>query len=270
MYCIWLLMCCNVTLSQSLRYNIAQPYISLSAYSTEQKNPLSFTSNQAALASIKSAGAGVYAEQRFLLAATSAYTAAIALPTNLGNFGLQLNYAGFSNFNENKIGIAYAKKLGKAIDLGVQFNHYSYQIPGYNTASTIFFEIGTIIHLTDKLIGGFHIYNPIGGRLSKTEDDKLSSVYKFGLGYDASENFNISTEIIKEENKTVNIVAGFQYHFAKQFFLGGGFISQTSSPYAGAGIGWKNLRLDVSASYHSQLGFSPGILLVINFESKKK
>ena len=48
-----------------------------------------------------------------------------------------------------------------------------------------------------------------------------------------------------------------------------GIASENESPYAGAGVSWNNLRLDISASYHPQLGFSPGLMLIVNFKSKK-
>ncbi|MGB4844975.1 MAG: hypothetical protein WBP16_10950 [Ferruginibacter sp.] len=258
----------NTAFTQSLRYSLAQPYISLSAYSQQQNDPLSFTGNQAALAQSKNAGVGVFGERRFMLNETSAYTLATSLPTRLGNFGIQLNYAGFKNFNENKIGLAYARKLGKLVDVGVQFNYYSYRIPAYGNASTINFEIGAMLHLTDKLNAGVHVYNPVGGKLGKDSEEKLASAYKIGLGYDASEKFFISAEIIKEEDNPVNVIAGLQYQFAKQFFAKAGFISESSTAYAGAGVAWKSLRLDVSSSYHPQLGFSPGILLIMNFKPK--
>jgi opacity protein-like surface antigen len=257
-------------MAQSLRYTLAQPYISLSAYSQKQNDPLSFTGNQAALAGAKSAGIGVFSERRFLLAEISAYTLAASVPTRLGNFGIQINYAGFKNFNENKIGLAYARKLGILADVGVQFNYYGYRVPSYGNASAVNFEIGAILHLTGKLNAGLHIYNPIGGKLGKSKEEKLASAYKIGIGYDASEKFLISGEIIKEEEKSVNVIAGLQYHFAKQFFAKAGFISESTTAYAGAGVGWKNLRLDLSSGYHPQLGFSPGILLIMNFKAKQE
>ena len=256
----------NSVTAQSLRYALAQPYISLSAYSVQQNNALSFTGNQAALAGVKNAGIGIYGERRFMLSETSVYTLAGSLPTRLGNFGLMINYAGFKNFNENKIGLAYARKLGKFLDVGVQFNYYSYRIPSYGNASTINFEIGAMMHVTDKLNAGIHVYNPVSGKLGKNSGEKLASAYKMGIGYDASDKFFISSEIIKEEDKPVNVIAGLQYRFAKQFFARAGFISETTSAYAGAGVAWKNLRLDISSSYHPQLGFSPGILLIMNFK----
>ncbi len=253
-------------MAQSLRYSLAQPYIGLSAYSVQQNDPMSFTGNQAALAGVKNAGVGVFGERRFMLSETSVYTLAGSLPTKLGNFGLVANYAGFKNFNENKIGLAYARRLGKFLDVGVQFNYYSYRIPSYATASTFNFEIGAIMHVTEKLNAGVHVYNPVAVKIAKGDEEKLAAAYKIGLGYDVSEKFFISTEIIKEEDKAVNVTGGLQYQFAKQFFAKAGFISETSSAYAGAGVCWKNLRLDITSGYHPQLGFTPGILLIMNFK----
>ncbi len=264
--------CHYAVTAQSLRYTLAQPYTALSAYSRQQNDPLSFTGNQAALAQLQHAGFGVYGERRFMLRETAAYTLATSMPTRFGNVGIQLNYAGFKNFNENRIGLAYARKMGKKIDVGVQFNYYSYRVPAYGNASTLNFEMGMMLRLTEKLNAGLHVYNPIGGKLGKSSipgaaDEKIAAAYKLGMGYDVSEQFFISSEIIKEEDKAVTVIAGFQYQFAKQFFVKGGFISESTAVYAGAGIAWKKLRLDITSGYHPRLGFSPGILLIMHFKT---
>ena len=261
---------CQQSFAQSLRYSISMPYTSLGAYSTKQADVFSFGNNQAALASVKTTSVGIYGERRFLLSETSLYSLAAAIPTSLGNFGLQLNYSGFKNFNESKIGLAYSRSLGSKLDIGVQFNYYGYRIPTYGNASTINFEAGAIVHFSEKLNGGIHIYNPVAGKLGKSSDEKLAAAYKLGLGYDASDNFYVSAEIIKEEDKPVNVTGGIQYHFKKQFFVRAGFVSETTSGFGGVGIAWKNLRLDIAANYHPQLGFSPGLLLIANFKGKNK
>lgn len=255
--------------SQTLRYSLSMPYISLGAYSSNQNDPFAFTNNQAALGREKAGSAGVFGEKRFLLKENSLYGLAVAIPTSLGNFGLQLSYAGFKNFNENKIGLAYGRSLSKLLDIGVQFNYYGYRVPQYGNASTVNFELGAMLHFSDKLNGGLHVYNPIGGNLGNESSEKLASGYKLGLGYDASDNFYISAEIIKEEDKPVNVVAGVQYQFLKQFFARVGFMSETGIGFAGLGLGWQNMRLDISGSFHPQLGFSPGILLIIQFKERK-
>ncbi len=253
---------------QAVRQPVSAVYAGLGAYSSKQSDVFSFTNNQAALAGVKQGAAGVYGERRFLLGATSLYTAAVALPTESGNFGISLKYMGFKNFNESQIGLAYARSLGSKVDIGMQFNYYGYRVPAYNSASTINFELGAIVHLSDQLHAGVHVYNPVGGKLSKT-DEKITSAYTFGLGYDASEQFFVSAELVKEENFPVNLNAGFQYQFEKAFFIRGGMASATSLAYGGVGISWSNLRLDVIGSYHPQLGVSPGLLLIVNFNKKQ-
>ncbi len=259
----------NCVNAQSLRRPIAASYIGLGAYSINHTDVFSFSSNQAALSQIKEPAFGVYGEKRFLLSATNMYSAVVAMPTQNGNFGFQVDYFGYKNYNESQLGITYARKLGAKLDLGIKFNYYSFRIPGYQNSSTLNFEIGAIAHLTEKLHAGIHFYNPVGGNLSKTDHEKLGSVYKFGIGYEASDNFLISAEIVKQEDLPINVNAGVQYNFAQQFFARVGIASENESPYAGAGIYWNNLRLDISASYHPQLGISPGLMLIVNFKSKQ-
>jgi hypothetical protein len=266
---LFILFTCK-SFSQALRQPIAARYIGLGAYSLNHIDAFSFTSNQAALAQIKNTAVGVYGERRFLLSSTNYYSAVVAMPTKQGNFGLQADYFGFKNYNESQIGIAYATSLGSKLDIGIKFNYYGFRIPAYGNASAINFELGAIAHLSEKLHMGIHVYNPVGGKLSNADDEKLSSIYKFGIGYEASDNFIISAEIIKEEDQPVNVDVGFQYNFLKQFFVRAGTSTETTNSYVGAGISWKTFRLDITGGYHPQLGFTPGLLLIINFNKKEE
>lgn len=252
--------------AQALRQPIAAKYIGLGAYSLNHVEVFSFTQNQAALVQIKSGDVGIYAEKRFLLTSTNLYSAVAVLPTKQGNFGLQIDYFGYKNYNESQIGLAYAKSLGSKLDVGIKFNYYGFRIPAYGNSSAINFEIGAISHLSEKLHVGIQAYNPVGGKLSKSDNEKLSSIYKFGIGYEASESFFVSSEIIKEEDQPVNVNIGFQYNFEKRFFVRAGISTETANSYVGAGISWKNVRLDVTGGYHPQLGFTPGLLLIMNFK----
>lgn len=260
----WLFFLPPPGIAQSLRQPISAIYLGLGAYSTKQADVFCFVNNQAALAAVKNAAAGVYGERRFLLAATSLYNVAMAVPSKMGNFGISLKYAGFKSFNESQVGLAYARSLGTKVDIGVQFNYYSYRVPSYNTANTINFELGAMVHLSNQLNLGIHVYNPVGGKFSKT-GEKLTGAYKVGLGYDASDNFFASAEVVKEEDYPVNVIAGMQYQFVKEFFARVGISSASSTVYGGVGLSWNNLRLDISGSYHPQLGWSPGLLLIMNF-----
>ena len=253
---------------QTVRRPVAAVYTGLGAYSSNHVDVFSFTNNQASLAQMKNASAGVYGERRFMLDELSLYQLAIAVPTNSGNFAIKAGYFGFSDYNESQIGLAYARKLGSKVDVGVQFNYNGILVSGYGNSSAINFEIGTIFHLTDKLNAGIHVYNPVGGKFGKNAEEKLASIYTFGLGYDASEKFFVSAEIEKEENQPVNVNAGMQYKFLPQFMARAGIATTTSNVYAGVGLFLKTFRLDVVASYHPQLGVTPGLMIIYNFSKK--
>jgi len=255
--------------SQTLHRPVAANYIGLGAYSLNHADVFSFTTNPASLSQLKNAAIGVYGERRFLLSELNNYTAAFGLPTNTGNFGLKTGYNGFSDYNETQIGLAYGRKLGSKIDIGAQFNYNSIRIAGYGNATAISFELGTVLHLTDKLHAGVHAANPIGGKYGKDQQEKLSSVYTIGLGYDASDKFFVSFEIEKEEDRPVNVNAGMQYKFLPQLLARAGISSATSSAWVGLGLSIKSVRIDVTTSYHPQLGISPGLLLLYNFNSKE-
>jgi hypothetical protein len=249
-------------IAQVLRQPISVGYPAIAAYS-KSPDVFGFLNNQASLAQIKNKAAGVYGERRYMLAETSIYAAVMAFPTSLGNLGLSIKYAGFKNFNEHAIGLAYARKLGQLLDVGVQFNYYGYRIPAHLGLNTVNVEMGAIAHLSKNLNLGFHIYGPVGGHFPKA-NEKLGSSCKIGLGYDASDQFYFSAELVKPEKHPANFITGIQYQFRHQFFVRAGISSALPGGYAGVGIGWNNLRLDLAFSYHPQLGFSPGLLLVIN------
>jgi len=260
---------CRV-LSQTVRRPVSAAYLGLGSYSNNHIDVFSFHSNQAALAKLNNASAGVYGERRFLLEELSLYNAVIAVPTHSGNFGLDGRYYGFADYNETQLGLAYGRSLGSKIDIGVQFNYYAVRVAGYGTASTINFEIGTILHLTEKLNAGVHVYNPVGSALGRAEEEKLASLYAAGFGFEGSDKFFVSAEIEKEEGQPVNVNVGLQYKFLEQLMARIGISSAASSMYFGVGIKWKLFRLDATASYHQQLGITPGLVLFLQLFSKAK
>ena len=255
------------TYCQPSRSPLSARYTAVGAYSSNLTDAFSGSINQASLAQVKYATAGVYAERRFMLKELSNFSAAIALPSRFGGFGIAARYFGGQNFSTSQLGLGYGRKLHDKIDIGVQFNYNMIRLAGYGSGAVVNFEAGTLIHLTGKLHMGLHVYNPVGGRFDKMGNEKLASVYTAGLGYEISQLFFISTEISKEEDQPVNINAGMQYFFADHFFARLGIASSTGNYFFGLGMQWKSIRLDAVSSWQGQLGFTPGLMLLFNFHS---
>jgi hypothetical protein len=245
---------------QIVRAPIGTVYTSLRTYSSQFKDAFSFRANAASLAGIKEFSAGIYSERRFMLQELSSYSFAAALPTTTGCFGMRGDYTGGSLYNETAVGLSFAKRLGNKVDVGTQFHYFSAAASSYGTASAITFDAGAIFHLTEQIQTGVHVYNPV--RMKLVREEKIPSVYAAGIGYDASPQLFIGAEAQKTEDQPLSINAGLQYVFGDKLIACGGISSATSVYYIGFGVKLKSLRVDVTASFHSYFGITPGLLLV--------
>ncbi len=257
--------------AQALRRPLAAAGTGLGAYSLNQSNLFSFTTNQGALARLKSSTMAVYGERKYLLPELSHYSAVIGINAGPGNFGMKAAFSGFSDYNESQVGLAYARSLGKKLDAGLQFNYNGIRIAsGYGSASAISAELGILIHLSEKYHAGIHIDNPAGGKFGKDGEERMASVYTIGMGYEASEKFFLSAEIVKEEDQPLNVNAGIQYRFVPQLLVNGGISTATSSAWLGAGLTKGNLHVEIITRYHPQLGITPGLMLQFDWKKVKK
>ena len=248
----------------------ATGYLAAGTYSAGFADVFSFTVNQASLAKMKNTSVGLFNEKKFLLPGLDNYLVAAGIVTSPGNFGIKMNYAGSGPYNEMQLGLAHARKLGKNMEAGVQFNYSNIHIAGYGTSSIIGFEIGSLFQVTRVLHAGIHVANPAGGKFGKNRREKLPSVYRMGLAYEPSGIVLINAEIVKEEDQPVNINTGVVYRVIPQLLISAGIMTMTSSPWISFGFLWKAYRMGLSASYHPQLGFCPGLSLVFDFKSKEK
>lgn len=248
--------------AQIVRPPLTEAYTSLSAYGSKQADAFSVTSNQAALAHRTHFSAGIYSERRFLLQELSIYQLAAVIPTASGNFGISGTYLGFIEQNETKVGLAYGRKLYNWLNAGVQFNYHTLHTAGYGSASAISVEAAALIAISEQLHIGLQINNPSKAKIGKEDAEQLPLIYTIGLSYEPSENLLLSTAIEKVENWPLNIKAGLQYKLNDRVAGRAGVETATASFYLGAGIWLHNVRLDAVATIHSQLGFTPGLMLL--------
>lgn len=264
------LVLCNSLSAQTVRTPSAMRYTSIGAYSRHFSDAFSIMVNQAALGSLTTAQAGIYTERRFMLQELNLVSGVLELPLKNSGIGIVLNRFGSGGYNEMQTGLAYGRKLSDKVDIGIQFNYNKITVAGYEGASTINTEIGTLLHFTEKLHGGIHLYNISGGKYGKSAPQKIPAVYKAGLGYETSEYLFVSAEIAKEEDQPVNVNAGVQYDFHKKIFLRFGIATGANNSFGGVGFKLGVYRIDISVSYHPQLGTTPGLSFVFSPKQQKE
>ncbi len=212
--------------------------------------------NQAGLTDLKNFGAMAAAEQRFLLSELNTLAAGFALPTSSGTFGLTFQTFGFDEFRQQKLGLAYARRLWKALSLGAQFDYFQTKIPEYGSHGALTFELGIQAKISDELLLGVHFFNPAQAEL--VENERLASVFNFGLRYFPSEKANLVLELEKHLDFPVRLKGGVEYQAAKPLWLRAGFGTNPATFHFGVGLALKsNLKMDAASSFHQVLGLTP-------------
>jgi hypothetical protein len=252
----------NIMLAQLTRPLLLNDYTSIGICSKHFTDALSVNINPALLAAAKR-GVGLYSERRYGLKELGAHQLSLAASGKIGGVGVQLNYVGHTFFNHTGVGIGYGKKLSEAISIGIQMNYQLMQIPGYEKNGSVLATIGTLWQLTPSLFLGMELLNPFGANVNKNTNEKWASVYKAGVGYEVSEQVFLQCQFNKQQNDRVQLVAGFQYQFAQQFFVRSVLNSASETITAGAGWQWQGWQLQVVAARHPQLGITPGLVLLL-------
>ncbi len=256
--------------AQQFKNNIGAPYIGLTAYAGKNATVFGTQTNVAALGNMQQSGIGAFAERRYGLQDINNYSLHTGFVTIAGNIGLQANKFGNTAFNETQIGLGYGRNLNNKIAIGARVNYYNQAIVGYGNASTVNAEAGILLQLTPKLNSGISVYNPIATKFGIDKTEKLASIYKLGLGYEVSNKVYVATEFIKQENTNANFIGMVHYQFEKKFYAKVGVSTAASNFFAAAGLSINNqFRLELFASHHQQLGFSPGVMLLFMPKAKK-
>ena len=183
--------------------------------------------------------------------------------------GLTVNYFGFGAYNEQKIGLSYARKLAKNFSLGAQFDYLGTRIPEYGASASFTFELGLLAKLSKQVTLAAHTYNPINSKVAGL--DRLPNLVKIGVGYSPSEKVTLTGELQKDiyEFPLVGKI-GVEYRPVKALAIRAGFAAnQPTIASFGLGIFVQGLRIDVASSYHQILGVTPSVSISYGFNPKK-
>lgn len=224
--------------------------------------------NQAGLASLKNIAAGVSHESRFLVKELGISGFALSLPTKQsGVFAVSASYYGYTLYNEQKAGLAYAKNFGEKFAAGIQFDYLGISIgEDYGSKNNFTVEAGFIYSFSNRFRIGGHVFNPARAKLADYDDERVPTVINAGVAYLPSEKVLITAEAEKDIDEMEIIKAGLEYHIHKILFLRAGIATDPLLSSFGLGLVLKNVNIDFASTYHQVLGFSPVVSLSYFFD----
>jgi len=219
--------------------------------------------NPAGLAKVKSFSAIATAETRFAGSGILLGGAGVAIPSDLGVFGVKAGYFGIPSYNEQVIGLSYSRMLFESFSLSVQANLFNLSIQEYGSQFNISATLGFQTYLNKAITVGMYVQNPI--QIEVALDQYLPTIFSLGGQYKFPEKLKLLLAIEKDLEQEVGVQAGLAYDPIEQLSLRVGISSIASQ--LGFGLGYQIselIRIDASAVYHQLLGLSPGFSFIYN------
>ncbi len=238
--------------------------------------------NQAGIANYKKPAIGVDWQNHFLVGELSYNSAGLILPTHMGAFGGNIQYYGYALYNESKMGLSFARKFGEKFAAGLQMDYFMRHIAeGYGNANAFTFEMGMQADLSENLVLGVHVFNPIEVKYSGADEEKIPAVVTLGVFYSITDQLIITAETEKNMLFKPVFRGGLEYTLPHPVSFRVGFSSiparvgsegfSVANQFSfGFGYQWGNLQVDIAASMHQTLGWSPGLSLYYEFGKKLK
>jgi hypothetical protein len=258
-FCLFLLLT-KIASAQSSLLSALPGYLDITAYSNRFEDAFSARLNPALLAGHKIFAAGLYSEQKYLLPELTSFHSAIILPVVYGAFMGAVEYAGSGYHHATSFDLGYGRTLGK-LDVGAGFRYFRESFSNYQEISAISLQLACTGSIGNNIRFGFSGQHLFSAQTENAIRERWPFYLTAGLGWDASSQLHLKTEIVKPEEEPVDLSVAFHYQPDTRLVFRMGFRSTGPCFFGGAGFLIKSLRFDVTVSSHPYLGISPGLML---------
>jgi hypothetical protein len=231
----------------------------------------SASNNQAGLAWMKNIEVGAYYENRFQVKELGLAAAVFILPVKKGTFALSYRQFGYTDYSENKAGLAYAMKIGERVSAGIQVNYQTLRLGDvYGSKSLLTAELGLQAKLSKELTMGVHLYNPLRVNITESPLEYVPTILRVGLDYRFSDKLFVAAEVLKDIDHPIVFKTGAEYRLHEMFSLRAGLSTNPVLNTFGFGLYLKNFVFDIAAGYHQVLGITSQAGISFRFKGVDK
>ncbi|MES3018056.1 MAG: hypothetical protein V4721_09765 [Bacteroidota bacterium] len=221
--------------------------------------------NPAGISGADRAKLAIAYERHFLDAEVNTKTALFILPVQDNVLGLSFNTYGFDEYREQQAGLFFAKKFGDSFRLGAGLKYHQLSIFQYGSAKAYTVEIGFQLKLTSNVTIASNIVNPNRSRYNDLSNSSLPVKISIGTACRLSDRIYIIGDIEKILNQPLDAMTGIEYNIINWFSLRGGISANPFKQYAGFGLDYNKIQIDLAVASHPRLGYSPQISLGYEF-----
>lgn len=221
---------------------------------------MSIYGNIAGIAYVEGTAMDVSYDGRFNLAELSTASVSAVYGGKFGSVGILASRFGFDSYSENKLGIAYARKLGSGFSIGGMLDILQYNADGFQGTNKITFEAGIYNEVSSRVHIGLHIFSPGTVRISQVQE--LPTRVSLGVKYFASKKAAVIVDLTKiaERDLEFKVAVDYALHSKVGLRAGSNFTQSTFHFGSYYSIG-EDIRLAAAYSYNNVLGSTPSISL---------
>jgi len=190
----------------------------------------------------------------------STQASVFVLPIKNDFIGASFQRYGFAEYNESKVGFAYAKQFGESLSIAINTNYHQLKISNYGTSSGFSVDVGALYHLNSEFAFGAFVNNPSKQKFSSKEVSlSIPTTFHAGASYLASDKVLIATSLSKSLGQSVDVSIGIDYKIIELLSLRGGLSTRPFKQYAGFGLNYRKFLLDMATTFDANLGYAPQI-----------
>ncbi|WP_181304268.1 hypothetical protein [Rufibacter sp. XAAS-G3-1] len=228
----------------------------------------SLSNNPAGMAALEHLEVGAYAHNRFSIEELTTVGLLAVYPlTKLGAVGIDVQRFGGDLYNEQRLGIGLAHQLG-VVRLGLKADVLQVRVKEWGSRKAVALSMGIQSEVIPGLTFGAHIYNLNQAKLAEFEDERVPTVMKIGLGFQAATKVLLVLEAEKELEHPVAVKGGIEYRLLPALGLRTGFNSGTRAGTAGVDVRFKQFQVAYALGAQNQLGMSN--YLSVGYQLKKE
>jgi len=222
--------------------------------------------NPAGLAKLMNPVTGLYIENRFLIKELFFNVGSFALPVKNGGFGIAISHLRLGQYTNTFAGLAYGRQFGESFSAGVRFDCYRVSFgKEYEAGTAVSFDAGIQWKISENVTFACNVFNPTRVKLIGLSDEQMPSIIRAGFSYKPIPELLMLTEIEKSSSSVIVIAYGMEYAFDDKIFVRAGLGLNSSKFSFGFGYVFTQFSIDVAASWHQTLGFTPQASLAYTF-----
>jgi len=225
--------------------------------------------NQAGLGFYSDFSVGFHHENRFIVPESGLSSIGVTLPTSTGTFGLSWSHFGYSRYHENKIGLALGKAFTERFAAGLQINFLNTFIDSeLGNSGAVAIEAGILAEPVDRLLIGFHVFNPTASIQPKLNKERIPVIMRVGLGYHFDDRLFLGVETEKDlDIAKAFYKVGLEYRLISYIYIRTGISVQEYVQHSfGLGFIMQNFQADLAFSFQQILGYTPYLSLRYEFK----